>query len=370
MSSERRRVVPVLVAGALAGALRCGVRRLLARRPVAVDDRRRRRGDGGAGRRRRRAARSRPTSTRCSCRPARAATRPAAQAGDTQLLFTGDAGADYATVLEFVDTSAPGRQPAALQDERQRTRGRNRLRRRDRPSTRPSCTGFSKEHRHEVDLPERSRLARCRCLACARWAARSSSERTTVDVTGPAIVAAGPHARRRRADDHAHRHDQRRHGRELHLHQRRPQPSPPSTARASSPASRPARPRDRHRRRHEGDRRATRSSSSSPTHRADPLLRRPGRCRRTPTRTALAVQPLEPDRAASRSSARAATARRASSTTSAATAARRASSTSRRRPESVIRCADLPQPGRRRAVAGDASRRASPSTAWAARRAA
>jgi mono/diheme cytochrome c family protein len=29
------------------------------------------------------------------------------QAGDTQLLFTGDAPADYATVVTFVDTSAP-----------------------------------------------------------------------------------------------------------------------------------------------------------------------------------------------------------------------------------------------------------------------
>ena len=85
------------------------VRRFLARRALARGD-----GRGRAPRRRRRAAT--PDGAALSfatdvypllvptCQSCHATGQ---QAGDTQLLFTGDAPADYPTVIMFVDTSAP-----------------------------------------------------------------------------------------------------------------------------------------------------------------------------------------------------------------------------------------------------------------------
>ena len=167
------------------------------------------------------------------------------QAGDTQLLFTGDAAADYPTVIMFVDTSAPGRKPPAVQAERQRSPGRNGVRRGiarvpDHPALDRARSPAMNRRLNVVARSGSRRRRRRHVAACAQL---ESDAGPTVVVPGPTIVATGPHARHDRHDGRDHRHDQGRHGRELHLHQRRSRPSPPSTARASSPASRPARRR-------------------------------------------------------------------------------------------------------------------------------
>ena len=98
-----------LAAGALAGALALAACADFSRgEPSPAPDAGARPDGGDAAARRRRGAVVRDRRLPAArARPASRATRPASEAGDTQLLFTGDAAADYATVVMFVDTSAP-----------------------------------------------------------------------------------------------------------------------------------------------------------------------------------------------------------------------------------------------------------------------
>ncbi len=228
------------------------VRRFLARRALARGDgrgratrRRRRRGDV----RRRGACRSRPTSTRCSCPPASRATRPASEAGDTQLLFTGDAAGRLPDRRHVRRHLGAGRKPPAVQAERQRAPGRSRCTPRDRPSTRHPAVDRARStamNRRLNVLATRAVSAAAVASPSRRVSAAPSSRATPArpsSFPGPTIVATGSHARHRRHDGRDHRPRPRTARTRATPSPAPIPPSPPSTARASSPASRPARRR-------------------------------------------------------------------------------------------------------------------------------
>ena len=262
-------------------------------------------------------------------------------------------------------------EPPAVQDERQRPRGRDGLRRRiarvpDRLALDPARSTTMKP----LTVDRDPILLAPSLLGWRARAAPSSRATSPTDRRRPrAHHRRDRTRRRRRSDHHDHRHHQRRHRRRATPSPAPTPPSPPSTARASSPASRPARRRDRHGRRHDGDRQLpvfvveAEQPPRSPTTDAWTMSAHADAHRRSPSTTGTRTGSVPADMRPLPQLAR------GSSTTSAATAARRAWSTSRRR-RIGRSAADLPQPGRRRADLGDLSLGRRPSTAWAARRAA
>ena len=124
MSSEALSAWAAL-AWALAGALALRLRRLLPRRAPTPAPDAGARPDGGEGRRW-------PTARRCRSRSdvypllvptCKTCHATGEAAGDTELLFSGTAAADYATVVTVRRHLGAGGQPAADEDERQRPPG-------------------------------------------------------------------------------------------------------------------------------------------------------------------------------------------------------------------------------------------------------
>ena len=135
--------------------------------------------DGAALRSRRRSPAAARACQRCHSRARRRATR--------SCLLTGDVAADYAAVTRS-STSRRRREPPALESQRQRPRRRHRLRRR-LAHIRPSWNGSSKEPVHDTLARHRSLPARrCRRLGCAKLESDKRRRRR------PPIVTSGPHA--------------------------------------------------------------------------------------------------------------------------------------------------------------------------------
>ncbi len=316
-----------------------GVCRLLARHPV-------RRSTGATDRRRRGRRRTGSLSFATDVYPLLTICMnchvPGGAASATSLLFAGNAGDRLPDDPEVRRHLRPRGKPDALQDERQRARRRDHLRRRDsgvrdRLALDSARSATMRIHRRIVaslraDAPRRrARLRPARERQSQRAGARHHHRRTQ--------------RRRRRPDHHPDRHHQPRDRHQLHLRQR--QPGRRHRRRHRPRHRRRARPDQR-----DGDRRRDQGHRQHADRRRGRQRRRsrsttPGRC--PPTRTARPrPSTTGTRRGASPSNAPAATAARGSSTISGATAARRWWSTSRRRParSSIARPATARPPTR------------------------
>ena len=274
MSSDRNRgIVRWLAAGAARWRRGAGLRRLLARRAVAAADERgrARRRDGrrrrrGALVRDRRLPAARPTCQNCHV--------PGERAGDTQLLLhrqRRDRLRDRPRVRRHLGA---GRQSDPLEGERQRPRRRDASTPPDRPSTRPSWPGSSKEHHHEVA----SRTLALLGVSLPRRRAaglRPARERQIPTRRRPRRITIGGTARRRRRrDDHDHRHHQ--HGTDTSYTFTSANPSLATVDGAGVVTGIAARrdQRDGHRRRHDGNRQLSDRRDRAYRRLADPLLHR------------------------------------------------------------------------------------------------